>query len=84
MKVTNIPFKNTGFFSKTMLDYLEESHKIQPFYGNFSNIEGFKKQLNEKRSFSISHRKTLVSALKEQYKNSNVSETTQQNIEALA
>ncbi len=84
MKVTNIPFKNTGFFSKTMLDYLEESPKIQPFYSNFSNIEGFKKQLNQKRSFSISHRQTLVSALKEQYKGSNVSEATQQNIEVLA
>ncbi|WP_428742875.1 bacillithiol biosynthesis cysteine-adding enzyme BshC [Tenacibaculum sp.] len=84
MKVTNIPFKNTGFFSKTMINYLEESPKLQSFYGNFPNIEGFKDQLAQKRSFSTSHRKTLVSVLKNQYKNSKVSEATQQNIEALA
>ena len=84
MKVTNIPFKNTGFFSKTMIDYLEESLKLKPFYSNFSNVEGFKNQLVQKCSFPVSHRKTLVSVLKNQYKNSKTSEATQKNIEALA
>ncbi|TDQ29919.1 bacillithiol biosynthesis cysteine-adding enzyme BshC [Tenacibaculum caenipelagi] len=84
MKVTNISFKNTGFFSKAMIDYLEQSPKLQPFYGNFPNIEGFKNQLEQKRNFSNSHRKTLVSVLKNQYKNSKTSEATQQNIEILA
>jgi bacillithiol biosynthesis cysteine-adding enzyme BshC len=84
MKVTQIPFQKTGFFSKTMIDYLEQKEAIQPFYNNFSDANGFKNQLEEKRtSFSLETRKVLVSALKNQYKNVAISEETQQNIDAL-
>ncbi len=85
MKVTQIPFKETGFFSKTMVDYLEQKESIKPFYNNFSDIEGFKKQLKEKAtSFSLETRKVLVAALNNQYKNVAISEETQANIDHLA
>ena len=45
MKVTQIPFKNTGFFSKTIIDYLEQKETIQPFYNNFPDITGFHNQI---------------------------------------
>ena len=48
MEATHIPFQKTGFFSKTMLDYLEQNEKIQSFYNNFPNLKGFQKQLEEK------------------------------------
>ena len=84
MKVTQIPFKDTGFFSKTMLDYLEQKDTIQSFYNNFPNITGFYNQIEEKeKSFRLQSRLVLVEALKKQYSNFEVSEKTQENIELL-
>lgn len=84
MKVTQIPFQKTGFFSKTMVDYLEQKESIKPFYNNFPDINGFKNQIEEKgKSFSKKHREVLVSALNKQYSKVEVSEETQLNIQSL-
>lgn len=84
MKVTQISFKETGFFSKTMLDYLEQKEAIQPFYNNFPDIAGFYNQIEEKeKSFRLQSRLVLVDALKKQYVTFNVSEKTEENIELL-
>lgn len=84
MKVTQIPFQKTGFFSKTMLDYLEQKEVIRPFYNNFPNLNGFKKEIEEIRnSFSSETRQVLVSALINQNSSVAISEATQQNIDAL-
>ncbi|MFY0604803.1 MAG: bacillithiol biosynthesis cysteine-adding enzyme BshC [Flavobacteriaceae bacterium] len=84
MKVTHIPFQKTGFFSKTMIDYLEQHPSIKPYYHNFPNIEGFAKQIQEKKtSVRAASRTTLVSALQEQYANTNTSESTLENIASL-
>lgn len=84
MKVTQIPFKKTGFFSKTMLDYLEQKDTINPFYNNFPDINGFQKQIEEKQnSFALETRLVLADALKEQYNSFDLSEKTAANIELL-
>ena len=84
MKVTQIPFKKTGFFSTTMLDYLEKKETVQPFYNNFPDITGFHNQIEEKqKSFRLQSRLVLVDALKNQYKNFKVSEKTNEYIESL-
>ncbi|WP_343329414.1 bacillithiol biosynthesis cysteine-adding enzyme BshC [Polaribacter staleyi] len=84
MKVTQIPFKKTGFFSATMLDYLEKKEAIQPFYNNFPDITGFHNQIEEKqKSFRLQSRLVLVDALKKQYQGFNVSEKTNEYIESL-
>lgn len=84
MKALHIPFQETGFFSKTMQDYLEEKATIQSYYGNFPNIENFKKQMAQKEElFSSETRQVLVEVLQAQYAHVNTSETTQQNIASL-
>lgn len=84
MKVTHIPFQKTGFFSKTMIDYLEQHPDIQAYYHNFPNIDGFAKQITEKKkSFSAESRKVLVKALQEQYTKVSASEHTLDNIQLL-
>jgi bacillithiol biosynthesis cysteine-adding enzyme BshC len=84
MKVTQIPFQKTGFFSKTMHDYLEKNENIQPFYNNFPDISGFHNQIEEKqKTYRLQSRITLVDALKKQYKSFEVSEKTAENIELL-
>ena len=83
-KVSTIPFQKTGYFSKTICDYLNQSEGIQPFAGAFPTIENFKKQVNLKRtSFSAESRSTLVSSLRNQYSNIKTSKAASANIDAL-
>ena len=84
MKVTHIPFQKTGFFSKTMVDYLEKNENIQPFYNNFPDEKGFENQIEEKqRSYKSTTRSTLVKAIENQYKNVKTSTKTVENIQLL-
>lgn len=85
MNVTNIPYKNTGFFSKTMEDYLKADENIQPFYNRYPSLRNFEKQLEEKKANPISstQRKRLVEVLRKQYKDIDLSFDTQKNIESL-
>ncbi len=83
-KFSTIPFQKTGFFSKTICDYLEEKDSISDFYTNPSSFKGFKKQIDTKRlSFSKESRTILVDSLKSQYKNLKSSLKTQKNIDSL-
>ncbi len=80
-----ITYRNTNYFTKTVIDYLNQDDKIKPFYGLFPSIENFKKQIELKsNSFDNSNRKVLVDVLKEQYKNINSSSKTTQNIDLLS
>ncbi len=84
MKVHCIPFQETGYFSDLISDYLDNNSTLSQFYGNFPDIEGFKKQLEIKQdSFEQTSRNTLVEVLIKQYKNINISELTNKNINAL-
>ena len=79
-----IPFKKTGYFSKIICDYLDRNEKITPLYNNFPDLAGFKKQINEKKlSGRAQSRPILVEVLQQQYKNTNASHKTQQNIQSL-
>jgi len=85
MKIAHIPFQQTNFFSKTMIDYLEKNENIQKFYHNFPDLEGFSNQVAEKKaSFPKESRIVLREALKSQYIGFDASEATLENIEALA
>lgn len=84
MKVTQIPFKKTGFFSKTMLDYLEKKESTVPYYNQYPSIDNFANQMAEKsESYSLNSRLVLVKALQNQYKNVAISEATKNNIASL-
>ncbi len=89
MSMKTIPFQKTGYFSKTICDYLDRSDSIAPFYNNFPDLEGFKRQLEEKRaSFGETPsirgtRNLLVDALKNQYQNLTTSNTVKDNIQLL-
>ncbi|MDF1517583.1 MAG: bacillithiol biosynthesis BshC, partial [Lutibacter sp.] len=85
MSLTQIPFATTGYFSKLICDYLDKKPELFQFYGNFPDLEGFKNQIEAKKtSFSAQSRNLLVDALKNQFKNTAVSETTSQNIALLS
>ncbi|MDG1729964.1 MAG: bacillithiol biosynthesis cysteine-adding enzyme BshC [Algibacter sp.] len=79
-----IPFKNTGYFSSLICDYLDQKSNLKQFYNRFSSLEDFKAQINEKKlSYKKESRTVLVSSLKKQYENIETSELTNNNLEFL-
>ena len=60
-----IPFRQTGYFSKVILDYLEKNENISSFYRFFPDLIGLNKEIAE---FSKEvDRSALVKSLKSQY-----------------
>ena len=82
MSIHKIAYKETGYFSKLICDYLDEKESLNQFYGDFPTLENFKKQL-EAKSFSAENRSVLVSALRDQYKNLEAGEAVESAIEQL-
>jgi bacillithiol biosynthesis cysteine-adding enzyme BshC len=78
-----ITYQNSGYFTKLMIDYLDEKSELKPFYNHFPNIENFKKQIEEKSSNFNDKREILASELEKQYLNFDVSDATSNNIELL-
>ena len=79
-----VTFKDTGYFSKIICDYLEEKEGLQEFYKHFPNLSGFKKQIELRSGKNdLLDRKTLVQSLQEQYKNIPASSRSKENIDYL-
>lgn len=79
-----IPFKDTGYFSTLITDYLSEKEELKSFYNRFPKLQNFKFQIEEKQaSFPSENRKILAETLIEQYQSFDTSLQTLNNIEAL-
>ncbi len=61
-----IPYEQTGFFPKIILDYLQGDEKLQPFYKYPVSIDGIKCS-NEARKKFNTPRNLLVQELYKQY-----------------
>ena len=84
MDVDCISFRSTGFFSKLILDYLDQEEFVASLYSNFPNLDGIKNQIKEKENhFPAANREVLSCVLEKQYKNIKASKSTMQNIDAL-
>ena len=79
-----ISYRDTGYFSALICDYLDQKESLSSFYNRFPKLENFKAQLQEKgASFNTHTRETLASALENQYKHSKASDATLNNISSL-
>ncbi|MFD0861252.1 bacillithiol biosynthesis cysteine-adding enzyme BshC [Sungkyunkwania multivorans] len=80
-----IPFKETGYFSALICDYLDQKETLRPFYDRFPKIENFEGQIAEKQaSFATETREVLVTALLKQHKSvKNNSPQSLENIKLL-
>ncbi|PCI32271.1 MAG: bacillithiol biosynthesis cysteine-adding enzyme BshC [Flavobacteriaceae bacterium] len=84
MSTQTIDYKDTGYFSEIICDYLATDTALDPFYGNFPDMKGFKAQLALKEaSFTQENRNTLFTALDFQYAGIKKSDLTGQNISLL-
>ncbi|RDI11129.1 bacillithiol biosynthesis cysteine-adding enzyme BshC [Flavobacterium sp. AG291] len=80
-----ISFQSSGYFTPIINDYLNQKDTLKPLYNRFPTLENFKLQIEEKQAnYSTAFRETLVNALNRQYKETNTSAYTQQNIKLLA
>ena len=81
-----ISFQNSGYFTDLIIDYLNQKPSLMSLYNRFPTLENFEKQIEEKNNNfnSIDKRQILVAALKSQYQNLDISQTTSNNIQLLS
>ncbi|SDE42331.1 bacillithiol biosynthesis cysteine-adding enzyme BshC [Mucilaginibacter pineti] len=65
MEASCISYKETGFFSPTVIDYLENRTDLQPFYGQRPDMDGFAQLLKNKKV--VANREILHRILTKQY-----------------
>jgi len=79
-----INYQNSGYFTKLIVDYLDEKPELKSLYNHFPKIENFRKQIEEKsNNFNFENRQVLVSELEKQYSKFEASEATSLNIKLL-
>lgn len=84
MEIDSIPFRDTGYFSPLICDYLDQNAKLNSFYHNFSNLQAFEAQIKEKKAhFPSEHREVLHKALKKQYEGVSVTKATETQLNKL-
>ncbi|MET1260409.1 bacillithiol biosynthesis cysteine-adding enzyme BshC [Flagellimonas sp. DF-77] len=84
MQADYIAFRDTGYFSSLICDYLDEAEALGPFYGHFPTLDAFKDQIAAKsKSFPKANRTVLKSALEAQYAHTVASKRTKQHIASL-
>ena len=82
MKKIEIPYKETGYFSKLITAYLDEHEALKPFYNNSVDIVSFEKVIEQRAQLPV-ERTILSEVLSQQYDNIQISESTQLNIHQL-
>ena len=80
---TYLPYSHTGYFSTLVSDYISGHNDLRPFYDFAPDAEGIKAAVAARKQFST-NRQLLVSVLKEQYKNLQLTAKQQQYIEQLS
>lgn len=79
-----ITYQNSGYFSKLIIDYLDQKSELKSLYNRFPTLENFRLQIEEKsKNFPIENREILAKALLNQYQKFEISEATSTNIELL-
>jgi len=81
MDIDCLPFKQTGYFSDLICDYIDNKESLKPFYNRYPKIENFKDQIEEKSAnYPDENRSILYDALQTQYKGISISKKTKENL----
>jgi len=80
-----IAYRDTGYFTSLICNYLDQDEALRPFYNRFPKLDQFKAQIDEKAaSYDEAHRKILVTALRKQFEHIAISEATALHLELLS
>jgi bacillithiol biosynthesis cysteine-adding enzyme BshC len=77
-----ISYKETGYFSKIVIDYLDNAETLKRFYQHSPNIEGIKNAIAARKNFNTD-RNTLVKALRNQYCDIQLNQIQEKNLDFL-
>jgi uncharacterized protein YllA (UPF0747 family) len=77
-----IPYKQTGYFSTIVTDYIAGDKKLQPFYNYPVSLEGIKGAIVQRKLFKTD-RNLLASILTEQYQHTDLTDKQKSYIEKL-
>ena len=80
--VTTVSYRETGFFSKIVEDYLSGAETLRPFYQHPVTLEGIKAAIRARQKF-FNQRELLYTELIRQYSGLKISEKLVQNIRLL-
>jgi bacillithiol biosynthesis cysteine-adding enzyme BshC len=79
-----ISYQSSGYFTPLIVDYLDQKENLKPLYNRFPTVENFKHQIDEKQAnYNHGFRQVLVNELEKQYKSTEASRLTHQNIALL-
>ena len=79
-----ITYQKSGYYTKIIVDYLNQESDLKPLYNRFPSLDNFKNQIQEKAiNYNTAHRDVLVSALTEMYKTVDTTEIVKKNIKLL-
>lgn len=78
-----IDYKDTGYFSKIAIDYIEQKRVLQPFWAHPISEKGLQNAINARANFPQSTREILASELQKQYATVSVEPIVQQHILSL-
>lgn len=77
-----LPYGQTGFFSKIVLDYLNDAAPLRSFYQHRPGLNGLKQSIEQRKLFST-NRQVLVDHLQKQYNKVENSDAVNSNIKLL-
>jgi bacillithiol biosynthesis cysteine-adding enzyme BshC len=80
---TRLPYRQTGYFSRIITDYLDKADMLRPFYAHAIDPEGLRASLAARQVTTV-NRTALVGALEQQYDGMPVAPLVRQNIDRLS
>jgi len=79
---TRIPYRQTGAFSRIVVDYIDQAEALKPFYADAPSLQGIQKAIAARQQFP-GHRELLVQELKKQYEGLAIHPKVSANLNAL-
>ena len=81
-RFTKLSYKETGYFSTIITDYLDQAPALQPFYKHPASNAGLESAIKARQGFKV-NRELLVSQLQNQYKGVDTTKSVLDNIQSL-
>src|SRR5436190_1308276 len=78
-----LSYRQTGFFSTIILDYLDQAEQLKQFFLYPPTMEGIKEAIEQRKGF-VNNRPLLVKILEEQYATIETSPQVKKNISLLS
>ncbi len=78
-----IPYKETGYFSRLVTDYLDKNADIRPFFNYDWTFEGLEKAISDRAHYPV-NRAVLSDALRKQYSSLEIHPKVEANLALLA